>query len=78
MAFSSRESGRCVILVIVKRLLRCINHRDNVTLSRMTDRILTSTGLGYLISELLDLGRANSNLEAISLSLDGVYERGGE
>jgi len=38
------ESERCVTLVIVKALLWHISHRDMVPPSRMTGKILASTG----------------------------------
>ena len=65
-----------VTLVVVKGLLRCISRRDRVPPSRMTGRILVSTGSGDLVSELLDFGRANFDLEAVSLFPDSLYEEG--
>ena len=55
IGLSFRVSGRCVALVVVKKLLRRIS-RDRVPPSRMTCRILTSTGSGNRVSGLLDLG----------------------
>ena len=45
---------------------------------RVTGRILASTGLGDLVSELLDFGRANFDVEVVSLCPNGVYEKEGE
>jgi len=45
---------------------------------RVTGRILASTGLGDLVYELLDFGRANFDVEVVSLCPDGVYEEEGE
>ena len=56
--------------------LRRISRRDRVPQSRMTNKILVSTGSGDLISKLLDLEQASLDLEAVSLFPDGVYERG--
>jgi len=42
--------------------------------SRMTGKILASTGSGDLISKLLDFGRASFDLEVVSLFPDGVYK----
>ena len=47
---SPGESGRCVTLVIVKRLSRCISCRDSVPPSRVTARTPAPTRLGDLIS----------------------------
>ena len=57
-------------------LLRRISRCDSVLPSRMTGRILASTGSGILVYRLLDFGRASFDLEAVSLFLDGVYEGG--
>ena len=62
----------------MKGLLRRISRRDKVLPSRMTGRILASIGSGDSIFRLLDLGRAISDLEAVSLFPDGMYEGGGE
>ena len=63
----------------MKGLLWHISHHDRVPPSRMTGRILSSTGSADLVFWLLDLGWVSSNLKAISPFSDGLYEgRGGE
>jgi len=74
---SSKESGKCVALIVMKGLLRCISRRNRVPLSRMTGRVLASTRSGDLVCGLLDFGQASFDLEVISLFPDGVY-KGGE
>ena len=58
----------------MKWLLRHISRRDRVPPSRLTCKILTSTGSGDLIPRLLDFRRTNFDLEAFNLFSDGVYE----
>ena len=54
--------------------MRRISRRDMVPPSRITGRILTLTEAGDVVFGLLDLRRASSDLEAVSLFPDGVYE----
>ena len=63
---------------VVKGLLQCISRRDRVLPSRMTGMIFASTRSGDLVSGLPNLGRASSDLEAVSLFPGGVYEGGEE
>ena len=77
-ALSSRESEWWIALVAMNELLRRISHCDRVPPSRMTVRILASTGLGDLIFELLDFRRASFDVKAVNLFPDGVYEEEGK
>ena len=56
----------------MKGLLRRISRRNRVSSSRMTGRIIDSTGSGDLVPGLLDLRRASFDLE-VNLFPDGVY-----
>ena len=55
-----------------------ISRCDRVLSSRMTCRILASTGSGELIFKLLDFGQASFDLEAVSLFPCGMYKGGRE
>ena len=68
---SSGEPERCITLAIVKCRLRHISHYDRVLPSRMTRRILISTGSGDLVSGMLDLSRSSFDLEVVNLFPDG-------